>query len=452
MPEVPVPWGSDELKISVPDHWTVQQVATPALRPAPRGWAERMAAALNQPVCGPPLGKLLAARHGGRIALIVEDVTRHSPLGEILQLIMREIHHAGIDNDLLEIFFASGMHQPMTPAQAAEKLGPAVKGIRWRCNPWRDASAYVHVGNLGKVDVLVDRAVAGADLRIIISSVSPHLQAGFGGGYKMLLPGCASLETIRALHRLGIGRTARQLVGTGSDTNSMRAAIDAGGRLIDAACGRSFAVQYLLDESDRPAFVAAGDVLPTHQMLAKQCAVACGIVMDRPADVLITNAHPRDFDLWQSFKCIANTRWAARPGGIIICLARCPSSLGGMKVTPWPLSPKWTRRLISLIGPNALHNTVTRLRPGLAGDAAFFIRMAVQTLHRNPILIFSPELHDSRQKFPGLDIFGDPARAVAAADALLGGGPQRVTVFPSGGVTFPVMVPRRGAAAPPGAQ
>jgi len=445
MPEVSVPWGRDKLSIALPEHWQLLQVASPSLRAAPADWADRLAVALTQPAAGLPLEKLLSARRGGRIVLVVEDSSRHSPLPEILAVVLREIRHAGVADEQMELFFATGMHPPMTGEEAAAKLGPGGAGIAWRSNPWHRPRAHVSVGRVGNIDIRIDRGVAEADLRIIISAVAPHLQAGFGGGYKMLVPGCAALETIRRLHRLGMRRDGAPLVGTDASANPMRSVIDAAGSLVDARRGKTFAVQYLLDEAALPAFVATGEPLPAQQMLAKQCSVGCGVVTPVQADLLIVNAHPLDLDLWQSFKCIANTRWAVRPHGVILCLTRCPSGLHGMKPPPWPFSPAWTRRLISLLGPEGLSALVTRLVPRLAGDAAFFIRLATQTARRNPILFASPSMHALGIRFPGVELFPDADRAIAAAGRLLGGGPQRVIVFPSGGTSFPVLT----SAAPP---
>ncbi|MGC9454437.1 MAG: lactate racemase domain-containing protein [Phycisphaerae bacterium] len=441
MSDLSVPWDDDKLQIDLPKHWRLAQVAAPRLRAAPQDWADRLAAVLSQPDTGPPLGRLLGQCANGRIAIIVEDLTRTSPLPEILEVVMREIRHARIANDQMEIVFATGMHPPLTEKEADEKLGDAGRGIRRRSNPWHDEHSYTSVGQAGKVDIRVDEGVASADLRIIISSVSPHLQAGFGGGYKMFLPGCASLETIRGLHRLGVGRRLRQLVGLSAEDNPMRSAIDAGGRMIDEAHGSSFAVQYLLDEHDLPSCVAAGEVIPTQRMLAKQCAVDCGVLVQPRADVLLVNAYPRDFDLWQSFKCIANTLWALRPGGVMIVTTPCRAGLHGMEVPNWPLSPVWTRRAVRLLGADALGSLLMRLAPKLAGDAAFFVRLALRTLHRNPILMVSPKLARQEVRFPGIELFDDIAKAVDRADEILQRQPQQAVVFPAGGVTYPVPVP-----------
>ena len=438
MTDIQVPWGSGEMSITIPEHWELQQVASPALPSAPENWSERLAVALHKPVSGPPLDRLLAGLKGGRIAIIVEDLTRHSPLDKILQVVLREIRHAGFANEQMEIVFASGMHPPMTSQEAREKLGPAAEDISRRSNPWDNPDAYVSLGRFGRLEICMDRGVVEADLRIIISSVSPHLQAGFGGGYKMLFPGCGLLRDIRLLHRIGIRRRrGGQLVGTDARNNPMRRTIDAAGVMADKNHGVTFAVQYLLDAENQPAFLAAGPPTPTHRMLTKQCATSCGIIPTRPADVLITNAYPRDRDLWQAFKCIPNTCWAARPNGVLICLARCEAGLNEMKTMRWPLSPTWTRRIVRLLGPEVICAMMDRIVTRLAGDSQWFIRLATQILQRNPIFMVSPRLVEQNVKFPGIALFGEVDEAITAAGKLLGGGSQRVSIWPWGGASYP---------------
>jgi len=397
-----------------------------------------MGRALAEPTAGPNLAKLLAARRGGRVVIVLEDTTRHSPLPDILPVILREIDHAGIQRQQVEVFFATGMHPPMTPRQVVEKLGPAAAELTWRCNPWKDEAAYEHVGDVGRMKVAIDRGVLEADLRIIVSSVSIHMQAGFGGGYKMFLPGCASLRTIRQLHRHGLEDARTQLVGTHAKDNLMRRAIDAAGQLIDRRSGASFAVQYLLDAANLPGAITAGEVLASQQMLAKQAAVANGVLVESPADIVIANAYPRDADLWQSFKAIANTRWALRPNGVMICLTRCESAMQGMNVPRWPIGPGAMRRVIRWLGAETFSALITRLKPSLAGDAAFFIELAAQALHRNPLVMFSPILHATGGRFPGLALYENWDDVVALTRSLLGEGPQRVVVFPTAGTTYPV--------------
>ena len=441
MPDLKVPWGEETLTLPVPPHWNVQHVAEPDHRPAPADWPDRLAGALNQPLAGPPLGRLLEQLGKGRLTLVVEDLTRYSPLPRILPVLMKEIRHAGIANEQIELLFATGMHPPLTPDEARDKLGPAVEGLAWRCNPWDDEKQYTDLGRAaGNVGVMVDRRLVESDLRILVASVSPHLQAGFGGGYKMYFPGCGLIRNIRLLHRVGIRwRGQRQLVGTSTEHNPMRAAIDAAGQRVDQAHGKTFSVQYLLDGNNELTHIATGEVLPAHRMLTKQCAVSSGVLQPRPVDILITNAHPRDHDLWQCFKCIPNTCWAARPNGVVVCLARCPAGLNDMKQMAWPLSPAWTRRMVRFLGPETIASLMDRLVKRLAGDSLWFIRLASQILQRNWLVMVSPQLVEDGVEFPGISIFADPAEALAYAESLLDTDAPSTAVYPWGGASYPVM-------------
>ncbi len=443
MADVSIPWGRETWSVALPGHWKVQQVAAAHVSPAREDWPDRLGVALARPEGTPPLAKLLEARRGGRVVVVVEDVSRHSPLPEVLRLVFRELDHAGVKTEQLEVFFAGGMHPPLTARQAAEKIGPELASrVRWRCNPWRDEDAYVSVGTVRdgarKLDVAIDAGVASAELRILVTAVSPHLQAGFGGGYKLLVPGCAHLDTIRQLHRAALPRRAAQQVGQAFSDNRMRRLIDAAGGAVDRAGGRSFGVQYVLDMEDQLTSIATGDVTACQRMLAKRCAAGYGVLIDAPADVVIAGAHPRDFDLWQSFKAVAHAVWAAREGGAVICLTRCTGGVN-MPTLSLPVPPQWVRRAVRLLGADALASLMLRLVPHLALDAAFFVRLALQVLRRNLVGMVSPALAAAETKMVGLPVWADPAGAIAAVEAELPRGPKRVIVFPAGGVTYPIM-------------
>ena len=110
-------------------------------------------------------------------------------------------------------------------------------------------------------------------LRILIGSVLPHLQAGFGGGYKLIFPGTSHRTTLGGLHRQGFDGRIRsgRSAGEHAAGNPMRQAIHAAAELtrpmlvdqpLDAGrragfsrgCGDPERVQDLLaDEADAPA-------------------------------------------------------------------------------------------------------------------------------------------------------------------------------------------------------
>jgi len=80
-----------------------------------------------------------------------------------------------------------------------------------------------------------------------------------------------------------------------------------------------------------------------------------------------------------------------------------------------------------------------RMVPRLAGDAAFFVRLALQMVQRVTVMMVSPALVESGTSMLGLELLADPAEAFAAADEILGSGSKRVIVFPAGGATYPIL-------------
>src|SRR5207302_1874891 len=80
------------------------------------------------------------------------------------------------------------------------------------------------------------------DLRILIGSVLPHLQAGFGGGYKLIFPGTSHRSTLGALHRMGLSGDAGRLLGGDAGHNPMRRAIGAAAKRL----GPCFSLSHLM--------------------------------------------------------------------------------------------------------------------------------------------------------------------------------------------------------------
>ena len=154
-------------------------------------------------------------------------------------------------------------------------------------------------------------------MRISIGSVLPHLQAGFGGGYKLILPGTSHGSTLGALHRQGLGRGATP-AGCSAATaaeNPMRRAIRRGGGTVGSV---------LLDQP--PAWRARGRF---SRSAAGHPDAGAGPPRGRgpaalrgpgaaPADLVVAGNHPWPGDPMQSFKVLLQHRAACRKGGVLV--------------------------------------------------------------------------------------------------------------------------------------
>lgn len=439
---VRVPWGNTELDLQLPPGWPSFLAHATRQPPPAAAPAEMLEAALAQPRQMAPLREIardLACPDGRptRIAIVVDDNTRHTPVDAILPTVL---DHLGVGRSIadsqIEIHFAGGTHQPMTPAQMADKIG-AEPARRFACfnNPLNDPLQYRYLGvSRGGTPIHLSARVAEADLRVLIGSVSAHLQAGFAGGFKLLFPGLSSRATIKKLHLGGTARF-RQLVGLPAGQNPMRQEIDALGGFLD---GVTFAVQLLLDERHQPVAVSAGDPVAAQRALAEQAVGRFAVATPGPADLLVTNSAPLNYDLWQGFKCIANTLFAAREGGVVVAMLKADHGSNGMKLPSWHISQRLLKAILRFIGRDGLLSLLGRLVPQINDEAKFFARFCLGTLARNHVLLYAPTLVAEGIRFPGIELYDSLPAVWARAAALLGPRTPNVTVFGQGGVCYPL--------------
>ena len=162
----------------------------------------------------------------------------------------------------------------------------------------------------------VFRPVAEADLRILIGSVLPHLQAGFGGGYKLIFPGTSHRTTLGALHRQGLGRRRRRRPAARRrrGENPMRQAIHQAAGLL----GPCFSISHLLGGPGQVFRCLPAAPRPVQDRLAAEARRRFQAPAAAPADLVVAGNHPWPGDPMQSFKVLLQHRAACRPGGVLV--------------------------------------------------------------------------------------------------------------------------------------
>jgi nickel-dependent lactate racemase len=185
------------------------------------------------------------------------------------------------------------------------------------------------------IPVQLNARLKESALVVLYSSVVYHYFAGYGGGRKLIMPGIASLETIRANHSLtwlsaeeGGGRNPMAASGV-LDGNPVHEDMLEGARMALAATP-SFTVAAVLTPEEEFAHFSAGEIGEAHR-------AACAFVdrhnlvhIDRPADIVFASAggHPKDINFIQSHKGLDNAVRALKPGGILVYAMACAEGLG----------------------------------------------------------------------------------------------------------------------------
>lgn len=135
--------------------------------------------------------------------IIFDDMSRITPVKEVLPIILEELEVAGISQKGITFISALGAHGAMDRTDFVRKLGEDVVSNYpvYNHNPFNGC---VFLGNSKNGTPLsFNREVVDAEFKIGIGAVVPHLMTGLSGGGKILLPGVAAIETIEAFHSHG---------------------------------------------------------------------------------------------------------------------------------------------------------------------------------------------------------------------------------------------------------
>ncbi len=442
---ISVPWGPDgALELAIPTDGAFAGADIDVVRPDLSGLLPDYTAALEQALDSPlEMGKLEnLVGPGARVAIVVDDPSRWTPVREALPNVVKRLHAAGVGREDVTITVGVGRHHAVDPETMARRVGDEISaGYPCYSPPVDDLSAYVHLGSTSQgVPVRVFRPVAQADLRILIGSVLPHLQAGFGGGYKLIFPGTSHRTTLGALHRQGLagGSDTVGLLGSQAGTNPMRQAIHAAAERL----GPCFSISHLVGRPAQVFRVVAGNPERVQDLLANEASWRLQAPSTLPADLIVAGNHPWPGDPMQSFKVLLHHRIACRPGGVLVGLFWTdPIELD----RSFPLSA-----VRGIAATGALGGwVIRRLLPAAHGllsavgsPAAFMVRWARELVVDRTVLVYCPLLRQRIGPCLGpVRLFDDQSELWQAAATVLAGGrhgagPLRLRVFPHGGLTY----------------
>jgi nickel-dependent lactate racemase len=430
---VTLPWGAEELSLALPQDWNLAQVLRPSSQPGVKGAADHARRGLLEPIGSPRLRDL--AREGMQVAVVIDDLSRPTPVGRLLPAVLEELAQGGVGREDVTLVVALGLHRPMEEAEVAERVGAVgLEGLRWENHDCDDPERLVNLGTTQRgTPVWVNRTVAQADLIVSVGCIEPHIIASFGGGYKNLIPGVAGRETVAHNHSLNCTPDTFNMVGQPIERNPMRLDLEEAGRMLESPV---FIVNAVLNSDVEAVRVVAGDPIAAHREGVQVSAELYGVPVLSQADVVITDSHPMDSDLRQGVKALANTIRAVRRGGVLITLARAEEGLGvfGLADRKLPLG----RGALKFLAP-LLVRLVPRLKMEGEEDR-FFLYFALQAMRHCHMLIYAPTIPvEARANLPFVEFVESPEEALARAQSLVGG-PAEVLVFPNGGITYPILV------------
>ena len=409
---VRLPFGRGQVSIVVP-RASLIGVYEPQETAEPAGEAALVERALAGPVGTPRLAEV--ARAGDRVAIVTSDLTRPCPSHRLLPPLLEELRQAGVRERDVTIVMALGLHRPMTASELEAAVGWAVcRRVRVINHDPRDT---VRLGVTARgTPVEVFRPVAEADRRICLGNLEFHYFAGYSGGAKAIIPGCASQATVTANHAMMVHPDA---VAGRLEGNPVRADLEEAA----AMAGVDFILNVRVDGQERIVAAVAGDVTAAHRWGCEGVAARGRVAIPERADVVVAGAggYPRDLNLYQAQKALDNASLAAREGGAIILVAECAEGLGNPTFEAWMTGGQTPQEILERI----------RERFVLGGHKAAAI---ARVARRQRVLLVSPGLAGA--SLMGMEHFPSAQAALDAALAAVGAG-ARVIVLPQAASLLP---------------
>lgn len=275
-----------------------------------------IAAALACPIASPRLEQRI--RPGMKVLIVIDDNTRTTRTELMLPSVIAELLSAGLDKKDIRIFIALGTHRAMTRGEMEVKYTPEIVAQYTFVLPnWQNKGEYAAVSASGDFEIKIHQQLLKADFIIGIGQTAPHLIAGFGGGCKIINPGCADPDTIGRMHWLCSTVADGQLFAVRD--NPVRKLIDE----VGLKAGLKFIINEVPGKDDTVAAVFAGDPVRAHREACDFARSSCAVKIFELTDIVLADAYPSDLDFWQSLKGLNAACSVVRPGGTVIFVAPC---------------------------------------------------------------------------------------------------------------------------------
>jgi nickel-dependent lactate racemase len=245
----------------------------------------------------------------------------------MLRPVLDTLHSGGVPREKITVLIATGLHRPNEGDELVEVVGSYVaENYRVENHHGECREEHTYLGESPRgVPIWIDRRYVAADLKITVGLIEPHFMAGFSGGRKLVCPGIAGVDTIRAWHSPGFLEHPKADCGI-LDGNPVHEE----NTWIARRAGCDFIVNVVIDDQRRPLKFVAGDM---EAALLKGVEFVREIVTDsvpEPVDVVVTTGagYPLDTTFYQSIKGLVGALPIVKQGGTIVIAAGLAEGIG----------------------------------------------------------------------------------------------------------------------------
>ena len=419
--KVNLAYGQGHLTVDLPDDRAT--VIEPSHNPGLPDERSAVIGALQKPISARPIRELIKSTD--RVCIAFTDLTRATPNERIIPWLLEHLQGV-VPGRNITLLNQLGTHRPNTRAELEKMLTPKVTAnYRALNHEPENPDALVQLGTTRDgTPALLNRHLAEADVRIITGFIEPHFFAGFSGGPKGIMPGCAGLKTVMSNHGAKNIGDPRAAFGV-TEGNPLWEEL----RDIALRIGPSFLLNVSLNEQKQITGVFAGDLLAAHKAGCEFVRASAMQKVKSPFEIVVTtnSGYPLDLSLYQGVKGMSAAARIIQERGTIILACECREGV--------PADSPLDKLLRSASSPEEILAMLAT--PGFVRPEQWQAQIQALIQRKATVLVYSllpAEVIQACHLTPCDDI------GAAVKERLQQLGPQaRVAVLPQGPLTIPYL-------------
>ena len=269
--------------------------------------------------------------------LVVTDKTRLCAYPEYLPIIIETINRTRKNNTTFPIIIAYGTHPPQSAEECLHTYGDIYNNWPFIHHDCQDPDLFIDLGiTSAATPVRLRKDLLEASALITMGPICHHYFAGYGGGRKLIFPGCGEKESIYRNHGLFLDSNKKKLSPGCYPGNLDNNPVADDLFEIESYLSADLAIHGLQDShgkicdfiigSGRQNYLSAcgkhGESYEITTPLFDTVVASCG-------------GFPKDINFIQSHKAIHNSAPFVRDGGMLIMHANCIDGIGSKTFLPW---------------------------------------------------------------------------------------------------------------------
>jgi nickel-dependent lactate racemase len=266
------------------------------------------------------LGLMPQVRGHKEVCVVFDDLSRPARTSRLVPSLLRLFEKCGIGDEQVRFLCALGAHAPLDNAAFRKKLGEeALERF-----PVYNHNCYGPSENLGKTalgtPVLVNREYRSCDLTIGIGAFVPHAFCGYSGGYKIVMPGVAHIDSIARHHGMLKWEGMKFDLGNVTGDNAFLDDMKEFGR----KAGLNIKIDLLINSDAEGTDIFAGDPESLYDYMLEKAPAHYACPVAGKADIVFANVYAKGNE---AAIAVAQAEGLLKDeGGDIVCL--CDTDMG----------------------------------------------------------------------------------------------------------------------------